>query len=687
VIDPHASQDPDFELSPLGCLALLWPAIPDSMVPPQERVWIEWMAAQMPAVPRIALEMRLEADAPAADLHQFISSVEGDVKNLERYLRRNEIAPIFGTDLRDFLLDWAANAGGLRDEIDGLYLEWDQAKGDGLPVAPAIFLPFQGSNGKGRESRRRDAALARAERLQAGGAEALRTGLELLGTHLPDGVSINYLGFMVGRDTPFRVNLRGILPDALPNLLAAISWPGDIDLAARHFGRLVGLADRVVVALDLAPIQPSIGFETILDANLAQEPRWTALFDYLCAEGLCSEEKRAALEALPARLVPEQAGQSWPASWLVAAALSPPYCLPWLERRVSHLKLSIAADGRVGAKAYVSAQHFWTRTSNPPAPRPARAGSSTGLLEQARTDAIAFLLSACGQDDFWRDFRLPNGASDEWVTAFVGWALVPDCDPVTADRIQRSLQALLRRQRPEGGWGYNGFSPPDSDSTAWAARFLEAAGDHGPAAEKARGFLRAHLLTDGGVSTYAPTTAIRFVGKAPAGGDQGWRGSHLCVAANVAAQMDGALSAYLRGAQGLDGSWGAYWWKGDVFSTALAVEALKGDPAATRPIARAVGWARTRSQNAGSAFDRAWLACILMQGAAADKKAARVLSLDLAREQRADGSWTSGAGMLFPDPSQPARDPIGATILDDRRVFTSASVLVALNRTLGAPRK
>jgi len=682
-----APEPPLAGLSPLGCLALLWPAIPDFMVAPEERRWIERMAAQMPAVPRIALEMRLEAGANTADLHQFISSADEDVRTLGRYLQQTRAGTLLGTTLRAFLAEWAADAGSLRAELEGLYLEWDRGEGEALPVTPAIFLPLEAGRDGARHSGQSAAWLARADRLQPGGGGALDAELQGLREHLPQGVSINFLGFMVGRATAFRVNLRGIRPDALAPLLKALSWPGDLDLAVRHFLSLVERADRVIVALDFAPIQPSIGFEAVLDANPDQEPRWAALFDYLCEAGLCPDDRRAALEALPARLYPEQVGQSWPASWLVAAALSPVDCVPWVERRISHLKLSIAADGRVGAKAYVSAQHFWTRHPPPPPKCSARKASATSLLEQAQADATKFLLSACGQDDLWRDFRLPNGASDEWVTAFVGWALAGTRDPGVAEPVQRSVQALLRRQRPEGGWGYNNVSPPDSDSTAWAAKFLEVAGYRGAAMTMARDFLREHILSEGSLSTYAPTTAIRFVGGPPAGGDLGWRSGHLCVAANAAAQMDGALTAYLRGAQGPDGSWRAFWWKGDAFSTALALQALKGDASAAANLERGVRWARTRSDTPASAFDRAWLADSLMRGGGDDRKVARALLLELAHEQRPDGSWASGAAMLFPDPSQVAREPIGATFLDDQRLFTTASVLVALNHTLEVSRR
>lgn len=680
--EERAPADPDFDLSPAGCLALLWPAIPESIVAQDDRNWIEGMAAHMPAVPRIALEMRLGEDGGTIDVHQFISPTEGELRVLDRYLERTGKGHILGEKLRAFLMDWSENAGGLRDEIETIYLEWDQTGPDVFPEAPAVFLPLEGTGGKGRAFRHRDAALARIEGLRPEGATSLAALLADIRTHLPEGVTVNFVGLMLRRESPLRINLRGLRPDALPGVLKAIAWPGNVALATRHFGRLVDLADRVVIALDLDPIQPSIGFEAVLDSMPAHEPRWAAIFDYLCDEGLCAAPKRAALESLPARLYPEGAGQPWPASWLVAAALSPSHCVPWFERRVSHLKLSIAGDGTVGAKAYVSAQHFWRRKSAPFPLRPMTVSPAVRPLEAARTDAVSFLLAACGQDDFWRDFSLPNGPSDEWVTAFVGYALARAGDSRSAEYVRRCTAALLRRQRPSGGWGYNGFSPPDSDSTAWALKFLDATDGPASAARAAHGFLGAHLLPHGGFSTYAPGTAIRFAGDLPEGGDRGWRGGHLCVAANAAPLMKGALTACLLQGQDANGSWNAYWWKGNVFSTALAVEALAHSPEATEHRRRAFVWARGIPPHSGSAFDRAWLTTLLLQGSSTDVAAAETMALGLAGEQLADGSWAPGAAMLFPSPGQKVRDPSDVPVLDERRVFTTASALIALGAAL-----
>jgi hypothetical protein len=351
--------------------------------------------------------------------------------------------------------------------------------------------------------------------------------------------------------------------------------------------------------------------------------------------------------------------------------------VPWVERRLSHLKLTIAGDGSVSAKAYVSAQHHWSRGDAPPPARRATSRELPGAILAAASDrAIDFLTGAIGQDDMWRDFSMP-GASDEWVTAFVGNALARLEDERACVAVERSLDALLRRQRPEGGWGYNGICPPDADSTAWALKFLKAAGFAGPASEKAMAFLLSHRLADGGFSTYSAGAQVRYDDKPWDGSSEGWRSSHLCVAANAAGVLPGRLASFLRASQGSDGSWRAYWWRTDVFGTALAVDALAGDEDAAYVRGRALCWARRQAPLARSAFDRAWLANILIHGDGSDRDAARFILTGLAQEQSADGGWAAGAELLLPHPSQLDRDQNLVPFLDVRRVFTTASVLAA----------
>ncbi|MEO7178091.1 MAG: prenyltransferase/squalene oxidase repeat-containing protein, partial [Allosphingosinicella sp.] len=240
--------------------------------------------------------------------------------------------------------------------------------------------------------------------------------------------------------------------------------------------------------------------------------------------------------------------------------------------------------------------------------------------------------------------------------------------------VARTVQALLGRQRAEGGWGYNRVSPADADSTAWALKFLRSAGYRGAGVDRADAFLRSHLLPGGAVSTYAAATRISFGEVDGPRDDSGWRGAHSCVAANAAGLTGEPVAGFLRSSQAADGAWTAYWWRNDVFATALAAEAL----AAGEARARAVAWAAQRAQSPSAAFDLAWLIRILALGDSTERGKARTLASALAAGQRQDGGWDSSAEMLFPDPAEASRRPGMAIVVDDRRLFTTASALLAL---------
>lgn len=674
------AREPNADLSPVGSLALLWPAIPDGLVSPAARSRLEAAAARLAPIARIALELRLGEGPDEVDLHQFVSRSAADAAALKRYLSKCGPAAPGEEIVRRFLNAWADNAGGVRTDLDGFFLEWD-GPGSLSAGPPAIFLPVQDRHDRGPDAascRRRIAG--HIERLSLAGGNVT----SLLST-IPAEVSISYVGLMLGRGDAVRLNLRGVRPDDLAGVLAGLGWPGDTGQASALFSVLVGLTGQVALALDFAPkIQPTIGFECALPHFPAEEPRWRELFDWLCADGLCTQVKRAALERLGARLYPEDEKQDWPASWIEAALMAPPQFVPWYERRLSHVKVSIAADGDVAAKAYVSAQHHWSRDSalGPPQVKVGAGPPVEGAIEAAAARAAQFLLAERQQDDFWRDFQLVNGASDEWVTAFLGYALATSGVPLPAGLAAQTVGALLARQRREGGWGYNRISPPDSDSTAWALKFLGAVAYSGPEVESAKAFLLSHLRAEGGLSTYAAATSLRFGGGAP--DDAGWRSGHLCVAANAAGLIGEPLVGHLLSSQGPDGAWPAYWWRDDAFATALAIESLAAIETASESRSRAVAWARRRAASASTAFDRAWLVRILSTGGAVERAQARTMALALAAEQRPDGGWDSSAEMLFPDPAEVRRHEDAPIVRDERRLFTAASALLALGSILAS---
>src|SRR4051812_33192443 len=90
--------------------------------------------------------------------------------------------------------------------------------------------------------------------------------------------------------------------------------------------------------------------------------------------------------------------------------------------------------------------------------------------ELAIRSGIDFLLKQQGADGMWRDFMTPADAASSWPTGFVLSVL----HAAGADHVglARATRALLERQQPDGGWGYNEDTPSDADSTSWVVLAL-----------------------------------------------------------------------------------------------------------------------------------------------------------------------------------------------------------------------
>lgn len=301
---------------------------------------------------------------------------------------------------------------------------------------------------------------------------------------------------------------------------------------------------------------------------------------------------------------------------------------------------------------------------------------------------VAFLRAAQNAQGWWRDFRLAPGESDEWVTGYVGSALAGLDD----EAANHGFEALIRRAGPvASAWGYNGFTPRDADSTLWALHLGNRLGR--PVSNLS---LEAHLRPDGGLCTYAREPEIRaFIGLPTAFSMAGWCGSHVCVTA-AASQLPGwreAVRPYLLGRQAPDGRWPAYWWHDDEYSTVLAAESIAGREA----FQRARSWAGSRigqqgfAANSdfpdGSPFATAWALRLV-----ADPDRAAAAFEWLRRNQAPDGSWRSSARLRVPPPGEidPSRFAQwtaggliqGASIVDQNRIFTTATVVATLARCL-----
>jgi hypothetical protein len=188
--------------------------------------------------------------------------------------------------------------------------------------------------------------------------------------------------------------------------------------------------------------------------------------------------------------------------------------------------------------------------------------------------------------------------------------------------------------------------------------------------------------------TYGPVGPIaQFIG-ADAGRElTGWTAPHACVTAAAAAVPGLVPAGTLESCQESDGRWRSYWWRSDAFATALAVEALGPGSAS----ARAAMWARDTlaSGDPHTAFESANLIIAMCLGGLGSDPVVTTAVSGLTAAGRPDGSWTAGALMRVPDPDD--REPDlrhewitdgkveGAVVVDERRHFTTATVVRALS--------
>lgn len=347
-------------------------------------------------------------------------------------------------------------------------------------------------------------------------------------------------------------------------------------------------------------------------------------------------------------------------------------------------------------------------------------------LSAATRSALDFLLKSQDADGAWKDFLLPAGNSNVWVTGFVGSVLAALPEDEARDAARGGWRFLEGAATTDGGWSYNPSVPGDADSTLWGLRLGETLGFKGSDSfQRASGFLERHLGNDGGLSTYASSAPVqRYIGLPPSVSFDGWTQSHVCVTAagaNLSTHQQ-HFYQFLLQKQTDEGKWIAYWWFDDEYATAEAVAAFVGDGLTlgdgvseiARRVERAAVWALKRSEILTAfegtnppAFALAHLLRILVRAGQSSEAQAAISKVvaRLVEWQKPDGSWPSSARLRVPRPDavvpaaetewtmwagMPPITPSVENILkhtfsiyspDHYGVFTTATVLRALHET------
>jgi Prenyltransferase and squalene oxidase repeat len=720
-------------------LELVLPSLPPELAGGQAIPWLRAVAGVLPPIHRAGFECRLDGDDPVVDLQQGVFAADREPERLARFLAAAEPLSDAWRAVRRLAERWAAPGDPLHGPVSEVWLELD-APGprDGSPLSladasPSVFALLDGGGAAGEE--------AAGEFLRAvlgeDGAAAHTSAVARCARACPAPAGITHAGAMLGR--PFaaiRLHVSRVPLGGLEGLLAGVGWEPQPGPALSAAALLLDYGDSVIVCLDiLAGRVVRVGLECFFDQKHGLDRRWPALLERLVASGLCSRAKAQALLRWPGTLTPLDSPGPWPDDLIVASLSRPEESFGVIDRRLSHVKLTVTPGLPLAAKAYFGFGNVWTAPRDsaaaaergpvpPPASRPAPRPAPDAAA--AIDAAVSQLLGARGQAGWWRDFfnrarppgaeRLVTGGSDEWVSAYVAAALLASGQPRARAAAGEALELLLRRPRPGPGWGYHLLLPADADTTAWVLRLARALG--APAHERlqaGRAFLAKRIDADGAVCTYdaSATAQLERWVEAP-GSYDGWCTAHTCVTAAAAVlDLDGP-ARYLPRAQNADGSWTGYWWDDDEYATCRAVEALAPRGGTGAAVARGVAWSAGRIggdgavQSAAHAGPSPFATALALHtlrlgagtappgagtgphGAARRRHGAGTPPLDpaaaaaadraerwLLANQLADGSWEPSARLRIPAPAPAAAQPAW-TYVDEDGLFTSATVLAAL---------
>jgi len=639
----------------------------------QQRQWplpapLATLARQLPPVASAGLEFPLGTEGPT-DLQQRIRPGD-EMVMLRTWL--DTLSPPGGTSWS--WLRAALDTGCFTTASDELWLELDALTQWSAGCPSPCLSVFLRLRDRGLDPAETVRALAAAFGL-ALTADTLHALNRCL-LALPAQSRLSHLGLMLGRPgQPLRLIIDALPADSVGAFLTA-AGRHDIAIERQHQADILsGLVDRFRLALTLGDrLEDQIGFECFVGGSVGDDPRWRAVFRRLTDQGRCLPDYPDRLADWPGPILPFQVEGGWPGPLIAQALAKGRERLGWLECRISHMKVGQGDQ----VKAYVGflEQERGATPAGPALPsEPATAGPSLqGGMWQG---ALDFLLGQRTHTGWWLDYDgFREGISDEWVTAYVGCALLTAGAVPAASRAWTILSARTDERR--GGWGWNLLQPADADSTIWALRLADGLGRlHDPAASRGLAFLDRHVGTNGAVCTYLESSHRTAV-------NPDWSLPHDCVTAAAAGlpQMAGRVLPALLAAQQADGCWAGYWWADPAYPTALATAALAGrtEPAAIQATRRAAAQA-LRRLTAEMPDDAFMLALLLRTARLAPDftPLQQAECLDrLARLQRPDGSWPGRARMLI---SNAQRERIPAT--DRAGIFTTATVLSALGELTG----
>lgn len=303
---------------------------------------------------------------------------------------------------------------------------------------------------------------------------------------------------------------------------------------------------------------------------------------------------------------------------------------------------------------------------------------------KAMSNGLLFLSNSQKPNGSWKDFHLPVGESDIWVTAYVLYQLsslqknIPQHSLLNECRTH-ALEWLQITQKNTGGWSYNSAVEEDSDSTSLAV--LAFSTMNKPVLEKSLKRLQLYFAKDGGISTYLKGAEE----------SEAWATSQCDVTPLALLALKERLSSSIRQKalnfllkrQRADGLWPSYWWISPLYATYVALIWFSSNP---YNIPRKKMLIQTLNDfNPSGSFETALhLVCINLLNAEKSKTCKKDVSYIL-NAQLPDGSWPSSPilRLTHPHVERPwMKIDAGPIYRDIGNIITTATVIGTVSRIM-----
>ena len=306
-------------------------------------------------------------------------------------------------------------------------------------------------------------------------------------------------------------------------------------------------------------------------------------------------------------------------------------------------------------------------------------------LGPALVRGCAWLIDKQHEDGRWSDYaigdqftqreRQPIGAATDWATAYAGLALAEAAmtlkDPALHGSTARAAGWLEKCRSYPRGWGFNGHTGPDVDSTAHAILLLRRLGRH--VSDGDLGFLISGACPSGGFATF------------PSGPGE-WGRAHadvtppalLALPAAMRATLIQESAAFLQRERRSDGLWPCYWWKTPYYGSYFA---LRLDRALGLGIDVPVTGAPENSLGIDDPCDAAFAAAIALLRHSAGSELTRLLAITLDSQSR-DGGWKGTRSLRVPrqTDANPWNHQSSPVYEDGEGILTTAHILRVLAR-------